>query len=184
MWKRFCGWMLRRLGWTAVGGPVPESRAIILGVPHTSIWDFAISYLYYTSVGGKASVMIKKEFFFWPLGPVLRRLGGVPVDRGRGAAMLVRSMIREFENTPVLHLAIAPEGTRKAVKKWKTGFHTIARSAGVPVYLGYFDWGTRRVGRGEKFELTDNAAADMAAIQACYEKMNLVGKHSGMYVTH
>lgn len=184
MWRKFCGWLLRKMGWTAYEGPVPESRAIILGVPHTSIWDFVISYLYYTSVGGKASVMIKKEFFFWPLGPVLRKLGGIPVDRGRGAAVLVRSLIREFETAEVLHLAIAPEGTRKAVKKWKTGFHTIARAAGVPVYLGYFDWCTRRVSRGEKFELTDDAAADMAAIQAYYEEMDLVGKHPDMYVTH
>lgn len=176
--------MLRKLGWTAVDPKVDDPKAIILGVPHTSIWDFVISYLYYTSVGGKAYVMIKKEFFFWPLGALLRKLGGVPVDRGKGAAALVRHMIKEFESSSEMHLAIAPEGTRKAVKKWKTGFHTIAKAANVPVYLGYFDWKTKRVGRGEKFELSDNAAEDMARIQAIYEKMNLVGKHPEGYVTH
>ena len=60
MWKKFCGFLLKALGWTADSNPVPEPKCIILGVPHTSIWDFVISYLYYTSVGGKAYVMIKK----------------------------------------------------------------------------------------------------------------------------
>ena len=83
-----------------------------------------------------------------------------------------------------LHLAIAPEGTRKAVKRWKTGFHTIAREVGCPVYLGYFDWGTKRVGRGEKFELTDDPKADMKRIQEIYEDMHMVGKHPEGYVTH
>lgn len=184
MRKKFCGWLLRRLGWTAVGGPVPEPKAVILGVPHTSVWDFVIAYLYYASVGGKASVMIKKEFFFWPMGPILKALGGVPVDRGKGAATLVRSMIRQFEHNQVLHLAIAPEGTRKAVRKWKSGFHTIATAANVPVYLGYFDWKTKRVTSGVRFDLTDNAAEDLARIQKYYETLNLVGKHPEGYTTH
>ena len=93
-------------------------------------------------------------------------------------------IIHEFEKKDRLHLAIAPEGTRKAVKKWKTGFHTIARAANVPVYLGYFDWGTKRVGHGPRFELSDNAAADLAKIQAIYEEMHLVGKHPEGYLTH
>ena len=83
----------------------------------------------------------------------------------------------------VVHLALAPEGTRQPVKRWKTGFHTIAREVGCPVYMGYFDWGTKRVSRGQKVELTDDAKADMARIQALYEEMHLVGKHPEMYIT-
>ena len=177
--------MLKLMGWTAVDRvPVPEPKAVILGVPHTSIWDFPVSYFYYKSIGGDPHIMIKKEFFFWPLGPVLKKLGAIPVDRGKGAAMLVRSLIHEFDKKERLHLAIAPEGTRKAVKRWKTGFHTIARATGVPVYLGYFDWGTKRVGYGKRFELTDNAAADLARIQEIYESMHLRGKHPEGYATH
>lgn len=174
--------MLRTLGWTAVEPPVPEDKCIILGVPHTSIWDFAISYLYYMSVGGKAFVMIKREFFWGPLGWLLKKLGGLPVDR-KNATSLVLSVIHEMENSEKLHLAIAPEGTRKPVKRWKTGFHTIAKATGVPVYLGYFDWKTKRVGRGQKVELTDDAKADMKRIQEIYESMHLVGKHSDGYIT-
>lgn len=175
--------MLRLMGWTAVDPPVPEDRCIILGVPHTSIWDFVISYLYYTSVGGHARCMIKKEFFFPPVGWLLRALGGVPVDRKNATAML-HSIIREMQGGGTFHLALAPEGTRKPVRNWKTGFHLIAREAGIPVYLGYFDWGTKRIGRGRKVELTDDPRADMKRIQALYEEMHLVGKHPEKYVTH
>ena len=69
MWRKFCGWLLRTLGWTAVDPVVPEDKCIILGVPHTSIWDFVISYLYYVSVGGKPYCMIKGELFWGCVSP-------------------------------------------------------------------------------------------------------------------
>ena len=121
---------------------------------------------------------------FWgPLGWLLRKLGGIPVDRKKGSNVAL-SVIKEMKATSVVHLTLAPEGTRKAVKRWKTGFHTIARQVGCPVYMGYFDWGTKRVSRGQKVELTDDARADMERIQALYEEMHLVGKHPEKYITH
>lgn len=171
------------LGWK-VGEPmVPEKKCIILGVPHTSFWDFIISYLYYTSVGGNAKCMIKKEVFFPPLGWILKAMGGVPVDR-KNSASLIRSVINSANQSETFHLAIAPEGTRKAVKRWKTGFHTIAKHSGMPVYLGYFDWSRKVIGRGERFELTDDAGADLKRIQQIYEEMNLGAKHPEQYITH
>jgi 1-acyl-sn-glycerol-3-phosphate acyltransferase len=127
--------------------------------------------------------MVKGEFFWGPLGWLLRKLGAVPVDRKKGGNAAL-SVIREMKATPRIHLALAPEGTRKPVKRWKTGFHTIARQVGCPVYMGYFDWGTKRISRGHKIELTDDPKADMARIQALYEEMHLVGKHPEMYITH
>lgn len=183
MHRKFCAWLLKALGWTAVEPIVEEEKCIMLGVPHTSVWDFFISYLYYTSVGGHARCMVKKEFFFPPMGWLLRAMGGVPVDRSNATAMMM-SIIHEMEAPGTFHLAIAPEGTRKPVKRWKTGFHTIARSTGASVYLGYFDWRTKRVGRGQKVELTDDARADMVRIQAMYEEMHLTGKHPERYITH
>ena len=182
MWRKFCGWLLRTLGWTAVDPVAPENKCIILGVPHTSIWDFVISYLYYTSVGGKPYCMIKGELFWGPLGWLLRKLGGIPVDRKRGSNVAL-SVINEMKRTPIVHLALAPEGTRQPVRRWKTGFHTIARAVGCPVYMGYFDWGTKRISRGQKVELTDDARADMERIQGLYEEMHLTGKHPEMYIT-
>lgn len=183
MHRKFCAWLLKALGWTAVEPAVEEEKCIMLGVPHTSVWDFFISYLYYTSVGGHAKCMVKKEFFFPPMSWLLRAMGGVPVDRSNATAMMM-SIIHEMEAPGTFHLAIAPEGTRKPVKRWKTGFHTIARSTGASVYLGYFDWRTKRVGRGQKVELTDDARADMNRIQAMYEEMHLTGKHPERYITH
>ena len=126
--------------------------------------------------------MVKGELFWGPLGWLLRKLGGIPVDRKRGSNVVL-SVIKEMKRLPVAHLALAPEGTRKPVKRWKTGFHTIAREVGCPVYMGYFDWGTKHISRGEKVELTDDPKADMARIQAMYEEMHLVGKHPEMYIT-
>lgn len=127
--------------------------------------------------------MIKKELFKGPLGWILRGLGGIPTDRSNGAA-LVRSIISEMEKGDKFILAIAPEGTRKPIRKWKTGYHIIAKAVGCPVYMGYFDWKTKHVSRGEKIELTDDARADTDRIQAIYEKMNLEGKHKDCYITH
>ena len=183
-WTKFCGWLLKKKGWTTVGGPVPEKKALILGVPHTSVKDFIISYLFYTQFDAqKARVMIKKEFFFWPLGPIIRKLGAVPVDRSN-ATSLVKSLIDQMEAEDTFILAIAPEGTRKPVRKWKTGYHLIAKAVGCPVYLGYFDWGRKRVSVGEKVELTDDARADTDRIQAIYEGMGLKGKHPEGFITH
>ena len=180
-WAKFCGWLLRRMGWESVGGPMKEKKAIVLGVPHTSVWDFLVSYLFYTQFGKVAHIMIKKEFFFWPLGPILRACGAVPVDR-ESAASMVRSLIHEMDQADEFHLAIAPEGTRKAVKRWKTGFHLIARETGATVYVGYYDWGRKRISVGEPFELTDDPKADMQRIYDIYRPMGIQGKHKDGFI--
>lgn len=172
------------MGWTADGGAVPEDKCIILGAPHTSAWDFVVSYLFYSSIGHKAHIMIKKEFFRWPIAGFLRRVGCIPVDRSNGATV-VRSVVTQArEAKGDFHLCIAPEGSRKPVHRWKMGYHTIARELGCPVYCGYFDWGTKHIGVGEKFELTDDPKADTAAIQAYYESKGYKGKHPQNYCTH
>ena len=178
------GRLLKMMGWKAAETAAPEPKCIILGVPHTSIMDFVIAFLYYKSLGHTARVMIKKEFFKGPLGALLRKVGCIPVDRKNGAAV-IRSAIDEMNAAEGdFHLCIAPEGTRKPVARWKMGYHKIAMETGVAVYLGYFDWGTKTVGRGHKFELTGDAKADTEAIQAKYEEMHLVGKHPEKYITH
>lgn len=163
---------------------IPDKKCIILGAPHTSVWDFVISYLYYASVGGNAKVMIKKGFFKWPLKPLLLRWGGIPVDRSvGGGASMVRQMISHFEKSDSFQLAIAPEGTRKPVKRWKSGFHTIAKAADIPVYLGYFDWGKKEVGAKERLILTDDAEADLKRARQWYKDKGVVGKHPEKFVT-
>lgn len=180
--RKLCGLILKLMGWTVDTGLVPEKKCIILGAPHTSIMDFVVAYLYYYSKGGNAVCMVKKELFVPVLGSIIRKMGGIPVDR-KNATSMIKSVISEIEKAEEFHLAIAPEGTRKPIKRWKTGFHLIAKAANIPVYLAYFDWGTKHVGYGPKIELTDDAQADMKRIQEIYEGMHLVGKHPKNYVT-
>ena len=180
--KYICKFPLGVLGWKAVLPPIDGPKGIILGVPHTSAWDFIISWLYYTSVGGRASVMVKAEFFKGPLAPVMRWLGAVPVDRKNGATV-AKQVIDAMNKAEVMHLAIAPEGTRQLTERWKTGFHTIARACNCPVYLGYFDWGTKRISRGERFDLTDDVQGDLKRIRQIYKDMGIKGKHPELFST-
>ena len=73
----FSKFILKVLGWKTVGSVVQEPKCIILEAPHTSMWDFLIGYWYYRSVGGKLSIMIKKEFFFFSVGPAAEGSGSV-----------------------------------------------------------------------------------------------------------
>lgn len=171
--------LTRWMHWTIADPTLPpEPKHIVLGVPHTSIWDFVVAWLYYRSLGGRPRVMIKQEFFFWPLGALLRSLGAIPVDR-KNPVRITKQVIDAMERSESFHLCIAPEGTRKPVKRWKTGFHTFAKAAGIPVYLGFFDWGRKEIGHGPRFECSDDAMADLRAIQAFYKEKGVQGKHPG-----
>lgn len=176
--------MLKLGGWESIGEMAPEKHCIYLEAPHTSIWDFAIGYWYYRAKGGKLTVMIKKEAFFFPFGPILKALGGFPIDRKNPQAT-IRELIKEMEKPDgrPIHLAICPEGTRKPVKKWKTGYHLIARAAGIPVYVTIVDWGHRKTGVVQKVELTDDARADTDRIQKIYADLGVIGKHPEKFVT-
>ena len=169
--------LTRWMHWTLIDKQLPpEPKLIILGVPHSSIWDFVVAWLFYRALGGKPRVMIKQEFFFWPLGAFLRSLGAIPVDR-KNPVTITRQVINAMNQSETFALCIAPEGTRKPVKRWKTGFHTFARAAGVPVYLGYFDWGRKVISYGIRFECTDDAIADLLTIQQYYKDKGVTGKH-------
>lgn len=176
MGKKFARFALKVLGWKGIEPIVSEPKCLMLGVPHTSIWDFPIAYFYYRSVGGKARIMIKGDFFFWPLGPILKKLGAIPLYKDHKVG-ITKQIIDAVNSNDTFHLALAPEGTRSPVKRWKTGFHTIAKATGIPVYLGYFDWKKKEVGRGVRFELSDDPVADMKRVQDHYKKMGVVGKY-------
>ena len=163
-------------GWKALNGVVPEKKAIIIGVPHTSKLDFVYSYLYYTSVGGKAHIMIKKEFFFWPMGVILKKMGAIPIDRTKGATV-TKQIIQEMNSREVMHLALTPEGTRKKTHKWKAGFHTIAKATGAVVYLGIFDFGRKEIGWIKPFDLTESSEEDIRRMKAFYREYGATGRH-------
>lgn len=119
--------------------PFPEiNKAVVLMAPHTSMWDFVYGRLYFALKRKKPSILIKKEIFKWPLGPLLKKLGGVPVDRDNSVA-IIKQLIKLFDEKDEFFLIITPEATRKKNKNWKKGFIKIAKAVNVPVIMGYLD---------------------------------------------
>ncbi len=180
--KYICKYILKILGWKSRGSMVSHPKCILVGVPHTSGWDFFISWIFYTSLGGTANIVIKKEFFFWPIGWILKKMGGIPTDRSKGANV-VRQIIHQFNEREYMHLAITPEGTRKRTRNWKAGFHTIARSANIPVYLVSFDWGRKTITIWGEFDLTDDYKADIRRMKDFYREKGVQGKHPHQFST-
>ena len=182
MIQSICKFLFRLSGWKADGVVAPDKKCIIIGVPHTSAWDFLIVWIYYTSLGGKMNFLIKKEFFFWPLGYFVRKMGGISIDRSKGANV-IRQSIQLFAEREHLQLAITPEGTRKKTTKWKAGFHTIARQANVPVYLTSFDWGRKQMTIWGTFELTNDYKQDIQRMKDFFREKGIQGKYPGQFST-
>jgi len=168
--QRAACWLLRRAGWTISGERPTVTRYVLVASPHSSNWDTAVMLLFAVHFGIRLRWIGKRESFRWPLGPLLRRLGGIPIDRGGGQG-LVAATAEVFRGRAHLALAIAPDGTRHARDYWRSGFYRIAQAAGVPLVLSYLDWGARRAGIGPTMALTGNVAADMDGIRAFYAGM-------------
>jgi 1-acyl-sn-glycerol-3-phosphate acyltransferase len=171
-----CRWLLGVFGWRMVGELPDVARLVMIAAPHSTNWDVIWGLLFKISLRLDVHFIGKREAFVWPLGPVLRAFGGIPVDRS-AAHGLVGAMRREFQSRDRFWLALAPEGTRKKVQKWKTGFWHIAREAGVPILPVYFHYPEKTVGLGQLFHPTDDVAADMARIREFYRPW--IGKNRG-----
>lgn len=162
-------------GWKYVGELPKVDKAIIISVPHTSAWDYIWGELIFLSKKLPVSILIKKEFFFFPIGYLLKALHAIPVDRGNKENHIVKRMSDEFRSRSRMYLCITPEGSRKLRKKWKKGFLAIAREANVPVYLGWLDYRLKQCGVGELFYPTGDDEADMKYIMSKY--CNVTAKH-------
>ena len=122
------------MGWTTKVTEAHPDQYIICLAPHTSNWDFIIGLLYSRANGIKSHFLMKKEWFFWPLGPIFKRLGGIPVYRQKHTSM-TDSMAATAEKQQEFHLCITPEGTRSRTEEWKKGFCFIALKANLPILL-------------------------------------------------
>lgn len=145
-------------------------RCVFVVAPHTSAFDFIIGATYLWSCCSNGKVFIKKEFFIWPLGPLLRSLGCISVDRGNRKNDLVGTAVRKFAEGGPLSIAITPEGSRKAVIQWKRGFWMIASKAHVPIVLTYIDFKKKEIGIFDIIEPTENYEADLNLIRSYYHK--------------
>jgi 1-acyl-sn-glycerol-3-phosphate acyltransferase len=165
----------RRGGWTSVGTVPTPQRFVLIAVPHTSNWDFPNLLGVTNALGIRAHFMAKTSLFRWPFGGLMRAVGGVPVDRS-AASDMVAQMIAEFAARDEFVLTIAPEGTRGAVEKWRTGFYRIAHGAGVPIVCGFMDYPKRVSGLGPVIMPTGDYDADMAPALAFYR--GITGKNA------
>lgn len=160
-------WFYRRQGWIAVG-EVPEPRRFILiAAPHTSNWDF-LYYLGLTADKGiRPHFMGKLSLFQWPIGGFMRQMGGIAVDR-TGGHNYVDAMVAEFARRDEFMLTVAPEGTRRKTRKWRTGFYHIAMAAKVPMVVGLMDYAKKTGGLGPAIWPTGDFRADMERVLAVY----------------
>jgi 1-acyl-sn-glycerol-3-phosphate acyltransferase len=168
---RFSRWVGRsvlRLGGWRVEGQFPEvDRLLIIAAPHSSGWDAVWGLAVRLALGLDIGIMAKRELFVGPLGWLLRRCGAFPVNRGSTAGV-VEQVAERYRSRPQLWVALAPEGTRKQVQHWKSGFWRIARAADVPVLCAYFHYPERIIGVGPLIETTDSLEHDMAKIREFY----------------
>ncbi len=168
--------VLRLGGWTMEGDFPDEPKLVILAAPHSSAWDAVWGLAAKVAMGIRIVVIGKQELFRGPLGWVLRRFGAVPVDRAK-AHGVVDAVVERFDAATTMWFVLAPEGTRKRVERWKTGFWHIARDAGVPVVCAYFHYPTRTIGIGELMRMTGDLKGDMAKVREYYKPW--IGKNRG-----
>lgn len=168
--RRLATLAFRLAGWRVEGTPPPDARFVIIAAPHTSNWDAVILLFAARIFELPLAWFVKDAWFRFPLGPVMRALGGVPIDRGarRGA---VEQAVARLKASERLALAVPPEGTRGRAAHWKTGFYHIARGAEVPIVLGFIDYARKVAGLGPAFTPTGDLERDFEVFRAFYENV-------------
>lgn len=156
------------MGWELLGEFPDIPKCVIMVAPHTSWMDFVVGLLVRKIVNQKINFIGKKSLFKPPFGWWFRWLGGTPVDRKKNEDT-VASVARIFEEQDEFRLALSPEGTRKKVKTWRTGFYYIAKSARVPIVMVAFDFGKKEVKISPPVYTTADKQADFKAYYKFYK---------------
>ena len=149
-------------------------KYIICLAPHTSNWDFVLGQLYSHADGVKINFLMKKEWFFFPLGALFRRLGGIPVNRQKKGSM-TDALAETAQLSEVFRLCVTPEGTRKSNPEWKKGFYYIALKAGLPILLYGVDYERKLIQCTKVVVPTGDIDREMAEIKEYFK--NFKGKH-------
>jgi len=162
------------LKWKVVGEfPKELKQYIVIAAPHTHWYDLPMGLLLRRVTNTTINFVAKKELFVWPLGWYLRKVGGFSLDRTPGQKT-VDAYAEMFKKHPDFILNIAPEGTRKKVDKWKTGFYYIAKKAEVPIVMVSFDYGRKTHTISKPFSPKDNVEADFELMHTFFE--GVIGK--------
>lgn len=159
--------LLRLGGWRVTGSLPNLPRFVVIVAPHTSNWDFLVGVLAKYAIGIRVSFFGKDSVFRPPVGWLMRWLGGRPVDRSNRHGV-VHQTVAAIQAAPRFVLALAPEGTRKRVARWRTGFYHIALGAGIPIVLAFFDYPRREVGFGPTLWPSGELERDLEAIGTFY----------------
>lgn len=162
------------MGWrTDINQNHPDKYIICLA-PHTSNWDFIIGQLFAVAEGMRSNFLMKKEWFFWPLGILFRKIGGIPVYRQKSSSM-TDTLAETARNAKSFRLCVTPEGTRSATKEWKKGFYYIALKAGLPILLYGVDYEKRIIRCTKTIIPSGDIEKDMDEIKLYYKGFK--GKH-------
>jgi 1-acyl-sn-glycerol-3-phosphate acyltransferase len=152
------------MGWRVEGEIPNRPRLVIIAAPHTSNWDFVIGMAAKHALGLQALWLGKHTLFRPPLGWFMRALGGMPVDRSTSHDV-VSGIVEEFSRREKFVIGLAPEGTRKRIARWRTGFYHIAHATHAPIVPVAFNWEVRAVQIGAPFETTGDLEKDLAELQ-------------------
>ena len=162
--------------WKLVTEPAPSRPTVLIGAPHTSNWDFVVMLAIAWSMRVDVHWLGKHSLFTGWRGPIMRGLGGIPVDRS-DPSKIVTEVVDRMRDGEVFALVITPDGTRGGHTHWKSGFHRIAMATGMPVTLGYLDTATRSTGLGPTLEMTGDIPADMDRIREFYADKRGIRPH-------
>ena len=169
MIQGFCRWLLyKKLGWTKCVTVAHPDKFIICLAPHTSNWDFIIGQLYAQAEGFKINFLMKREWFFWPLGVIFRSLGGIPVWRSKHTSM-TDNLAETAKTKDSFKLCITPEGTRSPNTEWKKGFYFIALKAEIPILLYGVDYEKKKIVCTNSFTPSGNIDEDMPKIKSYFK---------------
>jgi len=165
---------LKLMGWeTDNHWPENLSQCVMIAAPHTSNWDALYARLALKALGVNVRITIKDSYMQFPLGPFVRAMGGIGIDRrpkqaGEPRPSMVQVKTDLFKQHPELVMLVTPEGTRARQEQWKTGFYYVAVNAGVPIALAYMDYEQKKAGVGKIIHPTGNFEEDMAEIMDFY----------------
>ncbi len=161
--------LMRLTGWRFTGEPYPTAAKFVLIVgPHTSNWDFPLGIMAMYALGIRGAFLGKDTLFKWPLGIIMRFLGGFPVDRARAHDVVTQTvdLVKRLDKVTVV---LSPEGTRKRIEKWRSGFYWIAVKAGIPILPAVFDFKRKAIHLNPMFQPTGEIEKDIAFLRTYYK---------------
>ncbi|MGB0432248.1 MAG: 1-acyl-sn-glycerol-3-phosphate acyltransferase [Bacteroidia bacterium] len=179
MWRFLFKAYLKLNGWKYTANiPDDLNKFVLLAAPHTSNQDYPLAQAAFYLMGIKVRFLAKKSLFEGAFGKLFYKWGGIPVDRN-SKTNLVDQLKEKFDEEKQLALVISPEGTRKRVDAWKSGYYYIAKGAGVPIACGYLDYEKKEAGIGPIIYNLENIDTVKSEIREFYR--NVPGKFPEFY---